>query len=61
MMIDSRFISFSSLHVLAEMHVSDRCDKKRNRNCQIDQILHEQPPDKTSVPTTSPPYDPTTR
>src|ERR1017187_9172577 len=47
MMIDSRFISFSSLHVLAEVHVSDRCHKKRNRNRQINQILHEQPPDKT--------------
>jgi hypothetical protein len=36
MMTDSKLIQFSSLHTLAEMHVSDRHDKEYDRNDDVD-------------------------
>jgi len=39
-MIDSRFISFSLLHALTEVHVSNRQSEKRDRNCYPNNVLH---------------------
>jgi hypothetical protein len=39
MMIGSELI-FSSTYALAENHVSERHNKKQNRHCEKDRILH---------------------
>jgi hypothetical protein len=53
MIIDSKLIWFSSLHVLAEMHVGNRQGKKCDRNRDPKKVSHERSPEtKFSVPTT---------